>query len=177
VLVVMRRRSGVGDETFADMQDGRDHWWHRLKKQVPKYCAPEGDGRRRPAVHPLHQRHDGQAEGHRAHHRWLSHRRGEHHEVRLRPQGGRRVLVHRRHRLDHRAHSYLTYGPLANGATCVVYEGAPDWPDKDRFWQICERYGVTIFYTAPTAIRAFMKWGAHVVKLRSLAAAPARLRG
>lgn len=62
-------------------------------------------------------------------------------------------------------HSYLVYGPLANGATCVVYEGAPDWPDKDRFWQICERYGVTIFYTAPTAIRAFMKWGsAHVEK-------------
>jgi acetyl-CoA synthetase len=56
-------------------------------------------------------------------------------------------------------HSYIVYGPLANGATCVMYEGAPDWPDKDRFWAICERYGVTIFYTAPTAIRAFMKWG------------------
>jgi acetyl-CoA synthetase len=62
-------------------------------------------------------------------------------------------------------HSYLVYGPMANGATCLVYEGAPDWPEKDRFWQICERYGVTIFYTAPTAIRAFMKWGAsHVDK-------------
>jgi acetyl-CoA synthetase len=58
-------------------------------------------------------------------------------------------------------HSYLVYGPLANGATCVMYEGAPDWPDKDRFWDICARYGVSIFYTAPTAIRAFMKWGAH----------------
>jgi acetyl-CoA synthetase len=56
-------------------------------------------------------------------------------------------------------HSYLVYGPLANGATCVMYEGAPDWPEKDRFWAICERYGVTILYTAPTAIRAFMKWG------------------
>jgi acetyl-CoA synthetase len=56
-------------------------------------------------------------------------------------------------------HSYLVYGPLANGATCVMYEGAPDWPDKDRFWEICERFGVTVFYTAPTAIRAFMKWG------------------
>jgi acetyl-CoA synthetase len=51
------------------------------------------------------------------------------------------------------------YGPLANGATCVMYEGAPDWPEKDRFWDICERHGVTILYTAPTAIRAFMKWG------------------
>ena len=56
-------------------------------------------------------------------------------------------------------HSYVVYGPLANGATVVMYEGAPDWPDKDRFWEIIERYGVTIFYTAPTAIRAFMKWG------------------
>ena len=58
-------------------------------------------------------------------------------------------------------HSYVVYGPLANGATVVMYEGAPDWPDKDRFWQIVERYGVTIFYTAPTAIRAFMRWGAE----------------
>jgi acetyl-CoA synthetase len=56
-------------------------------------------------------------------------------------------------------HSYVVYGPLANGATVVMYEGAPDWPDKDRFWSIIERYGVTIFYTAPTAIRAFMRWG------------------
>jgi len=56
-------------------------------------------------------------------------------------------------------HSYVVYGPLANGGTCVVYEGAPDWPAKDRFWDICERHGVTILYTAPTAIRAFMKWG------------------
>jgi len=56
-------------------------------------------------------------------------------------------------------HSYLAYGPLAAGATCVMYEGAPDWPDKDRMWAMIERYGVTVFYTAPTAIRAFMKWG------------------
>ena len=56
-------------------------------------------------------------------------------------------------------HSYVVYGPLQNGATVLMYEGAPDWPQKDRFWQLVERYGVTIFYTAPTAIRAFMKWG------------------
>jgi acetyl-CoA synthetase len=56
-------------------------------------------------------------------------------------------------------HSYVVYGPLANGATCLMYEGAPDWPERDRFWEICERHGVTVFYTAPTAIRAFMKWG------------------
>ena len=56
-------------------------------------------------------------------------------------------------------HSYVVYGPLANGATVVMYEGAPDYPQKDRLWEVVERYGVTIFYTAPTAIRAFMKWG------------------
>jgi len=56
-------------------------------------------------------------------------------------------------------HSYIVYGPLANGATCVMYEGAPNSPKEDRFWEIIEKYGVTIFYTAPTAIRAFIKWG------------------
>jgi acetyl-CoA synthetase len=56
-------------------------------------------------------------------------------------------------------HSYIVYGPLANGATSVLYEGAPNYPAEDRWWEIVERYGVTIFYTAPTAIRACMKWG------------------
>ncbi len=56
-------------------------------------------------------------------------------------------------------HSYIVYGPLANHTTGVMYEGAPDWPDKERWWTIAETYGVTILYTAPTAIRAFMKWG------------------
>jgi acetyl-CoA synthetase len=56
-------------------------------------------------------------------------------------------------------HSYIVYGPLANGGTSVMFEGAPDYPDKDIWWEIIERYGVTIFYTAPTAIRACMKWG------------------
>jgi len=56
-------------------------------------------------------------------------------------------------------HTYIVYGPLANHTTSVMYEGTPDYPDKDRLWSIIEEYGVTIFYTAPTAIRAFMKWG------------------
>ena len=58
-------------------------------------------------------------------------------------------------------HSYIVYGPLANGATTVMYEGAPNWPHDGRFWEIIERYKVNIFYTAPTAIRAFIKWGDH----------------
>jgi acetyl-CoA synthetase len=56
-------------------------------------------------------------------------------------------------------HSYIVYGPLANHTTGILYEGAPDWPDKDRLWEIAERYKATILYTAPTAIRAFMRWG------------------
>ncbi len=56
-------------------------------------------------------------------------------------------------------HSYICYGPLSNGASIVMYEGAPNWPDEGRFWELIEKYQVSIFYTAPTAIRAFIKWG------------------
>jgi acetyl-CoA synthetase len=67
-------------------------------------------------------------------------------------------------------HSYIVYGPLLNGATSVMYEGAPDYPDKDIWWDLCERYGVTIFYTAPTAIRACIKWGAEYPAKHDLSA-------
>ncbi len=65
-------------------------------------------------------------------------------------------------------HSYVVYGPLANGATSLMFEGAPNWPEPDRFWRIIAKYGVTILYTAPTAIRAFMKWGTEWVKKHDL---------
>ena len=65
-------------------------------------------------------------------------------------------------------HSYMVYGPLAMGATSLMYEGAPNWPENDRFWRIIEEYGVTVFYTAPTAIRAFMKWGDEWLKKHDL---------
>ncbi len=65
-------------------------------------------------------------------------------------------------------HSYVVYGPLANGATSVMYEGAPNFPEPDRFWQIVEKFGVTVLYTAPTAIRAFMKWGTDWPKKHDL---------
>lgn len=61
-------------------------------------------------------------------------------------------------------HSYVVYGPLQNGATVFLYEGAPNFPEPDRFWQLIDKYNITIFYTAPTAIRAFVKWGDHWVK-------------
>jgi acetyl-CoA synthetase len=65
-------------------------------------------------------------------------------------------------------HSYVVYGPLANGATILMYEGAPNQPGPDRFWEMIDRHGATIFYTAPTAIRAFMRWGDEHVKKHSL---------
>ncbi len=66
-------------------------------------------------------------------------------------------------------HSYVIYGPLLNGATVMLYEGAPNWPEGDRFWDIVDRHKVSVFYTAPTAIRAFMKWGTDCVRKHSLA--------
>jgi acetyl-CoA synthetase len=65
-------------------------------------------------------------------------------------------------------HSYIVYGPLCNGATSVLFEGTPDYPDKDRWWEIVERYGVTILYTAPTAIRSHMKWGPEYAEKHDL---------
>ncbi len=65
-------------------------------------------------------------------------------------------------------HSYIVYGPLANGTTSIMYEGAPDFPDKDRWWSIVERYRATILYTAPTAIRTFMKWGQEYLQKHDL---------
>ncbi len=65
-------------------------------------------------------------------------------------------------------HSYVVYGPLSAGATCVMYEGAPNFPDESRFWQIVEKYRVSVFYTAPTAIRAFIKWGDQHVEKHNL---------
>ena len=158
VVVVQRRPGSVGDEAFATMREGRDHWWHRLMADAPAKCEPA----KMDAEDVLYILYTSGTTG--------------------KPKG----IVHTtggylvgcatttKTVFDLKdddvfwctadigwvtGHSYVVYGPLANGATVVMYEGAPDWPEKDRFWELCERYGVTILYTAPTAIRAFMKWG------------------
>ena len=159
VIVVMRRPGAGGDEAFAHMQEGRDHWWHRLMADAPLYCEPEEmdaedvlyilytsgtTGKPKGIVHTT----GGYLTGVTATTKYVFDLRDD--DVFWCTADVGWVT----------GHSYVVYGPLANGATCVLYEGAPDWPDKDRFWELCERHGVTIFYTAPTAIRAFMKWGA-----------------
>jgi acetyl-CoA synthetase len=65
-------------------------------------------------------------------------------------------------------HSYIVYGPLSNGTTTFIYEGTPDYPARDRFWELIEKYKITVFYTAPTAIRSFMRWGSHIPAGRNL---------
>jgi len=157
--IVVRRRPGAeGDESFAEMTEGRDHWWHRLLEPESAACAPEPMDAEDMLFILYTSGTTGKPKG-------IVHTTGGY-------------LTHVTSTAKHvfdlhdedvfwctadigwvTGHSYVVYGPLANGATVLMYEGAPDWPERDRFWRIVERYGVTILYTAPTAIRAFMKWG------------------
>ena len=158
VVVVQRRSTGPIGGAHVEMAEGRDHWYHELMRKASDVCAPATmdaedvlfilytsgtTGKPKGIVHTTGGYLVGAASSTRmvfdlrdddvfwctADVGWIT------------------------------GHTYLVYGPLANGATCVMYEGAPDWPERDRFWELCARHGVTILYTAPTAIRAFMKWG------------------
>jgi acetyl-CoA synthetase len=160
VVVVQRRAGGPIGEAFVEMQEGRDHWYHRLMQHASAECAPEAMDAEDPLFILYTSGTTGKPKG-------IVHSTGGY----LTGVAATTRLVFDLREEDVywctadigwiTGHSYLVYGPLANGATCVMYEGAPDWPGPDRFWAMCARHGVTVFYTAPTAIRAFMKWGAE----------------
>jgi acetyl-CoA synthetase len=152
VIVFRRANSEI------HIEEGRDVWWHREMEYVTAHCPPE----HLDSEHPLFILYTSGSTGKP---------KGILHST-----GGYLVGTYAtsKYVFDLReedvywctadigwitGHSYLVYGPLSNGATCFLYEGAPNWPEPDRFWSLIAEYGVTVFYTAPTAIRAFMKWG------------------
>ena len=156
--IVVRRGGELSEKVGATLGEGRDHWYHDLVRDASTECPPEPmdaedtmfilytsgtTGKPKGVVHTtggyltqvyattnaVFDLHDADVYWCTADVGWIT------------------------------GHSYIVYGPLANRAQVMMYEGAPDTPDRGRFWQLCEKYGVTVFYTAPTAIRAFMKWG------------------
>ena len=157
-VIVVARGQGISRMAGAKMQQGRDHWYHDLMDDADAVCPAEPmdaedllyilytsgtTGKPKGVVHTtggyltqvyattkaVFDLHDEDVYWCTADVGWIT------------------------------GHSYIVYGPLANCAQVVMYEGAPDHPDRGRFWELCHKYGVTIFYTAPTAIRAFMRWG------------------
>ena len=158
VVVVQRRTSGPITEAHVDWMEGRDHWYHRLMQHASDQCAPEPMNAEDVLFILYTSGTTGKPKG-------IVHTTGGY----LTGAASSTKDVFDLRETDVfwctadvgwiTGHTYLVYGPLANGATCVMYEGAPDWPERDRCWALCERHGVTILYTAPTAIRAFMKWG------------------
>jgi acetyl-CoA synthetase len=161
-VVVLRRT-----EESVRMEPGRDHWWHDLMADAKADCPPEPLD----SEHPLYIL-------------YTSGSTGKPKGI-LHTTGGYLVGTMQTTKwvFDLKeddtyfctadvgwvtGHSYIVYGPLALGATVVMYEGAPNWPDEARLWKMIEDYRVTILYTAPTAIRAFMKWGEHFPRRHDL---------
>jgi acetyl-CoA synthetase len=152
--IVARR---IGDEVF--MRKGRDIWWSELVAGAPTECEPEAMN----AEDLLFLLY---TSGTTAKPKGIKHTTAGYltqaamtHKLVFDLKEDRDIYWCTADIGWVTGHSYIVYGPLANCATSVIYEGTPDFPDKDRFWEIVERYRVTILYTAPTAIRTFMKWG------------------
>jgi acetyl-CoA synthetase len=161
-VIVMKR---TGQE--VTMQDGRDYWWHTEASKVDGKCPAKGFDSEHPLFILYTSGSTGKPKGI------------------LHTSGGYLTGTYctSKYIFDLNdddiywctadvgwitGHSYIVYGPLSNGATIVMYEGAPNWPEPDRFWDIIARLRVTVLYTAPTAIRAFIKWGDQWVKKHDL---------
>jgi acetyl-CoA synthetase len=161
--VVTVRRTG-GDHPFTA---GRDIWYHELIAEQPAECEPEHMDAEDPLYLLYTSGTTGQPKG-------IVHTTGGY----LTQVAASHRMIFDLHEDDVywcaadigwvTGHSYIVYGPLANHTTSLLYEGAPDWPDKDRFWALIEKYRATILYTAPTAIRAFMRWGVEYPRKHDL---------
>jgi acetyl-CoA synthetase len=161
--VIVYRRAG----NEVHIEEGRDVWWHREMDYVDGHCPAEALDSEHPLFILYTSGSTGKPKGI------------------LHTTGGYLMQAYAtsKYVFDLRdedvywctadigwvtGHSYVVYGPLACGATSLMYEGAPNWPENDRFWRIIEEYSVSVFYTAPTAIRAFIRWGDQWVKKHDL---------
>ncbi|MFP6677401.1 MAG: acetate--CoA ligase [Pirellulaceae bacterium] len=160
--IVLRR---VGNDPA--MKEGRDHWWHDLVDEASDNCEAAQLDSESPLFILYTSGSTGKPKG-------IKH-----------TTAGYNLYAKKTFQwvFDHKdedifwctadcgwitGHSYVVYGPLSAGATTVMYEGAPNWPEEDRFWELIEKYRINILYTAPTAIRAFIKWGDHHVEKHDL---------
>ena len=157
-VVVVQRGGELSEKIDAEMLEGRDHWYHDLMAQNSADCPAEEMDAEDVLFILYTSGTTGKPKG-------VVHTTGGY----LTQVAATTKVVFDLQDDDVywctadvgwiTGHSYIVYGPLANGARVFMYEGAPDTPDRGRFWELCEKYAVTVFYTAPTAIRAFMRWG------------------
>jgi len=161
-VIVFRRANNE-----ISITEGRDVWWHREMEYVDAHCEPEALDSEDPLYILYTSGSTGKPKG-------ILHTTGGY----LLGVTMTTKYVFDLHEDDLywcsadvgwvTGHSYVVYGPLSNGATTFMYEGAPNWPELDRFWKLIEKYAITVFYTAPTAIRAFIRWGDNYPKSHDL---------